>query len=110
MGAVNSKVNMVRLSAEETGRFRRFVAKNGTKKAKQRIGVSDLTFENALDFGLMRPATRETVLQRLKREEDIDAESVSGSAVQEEVHPSDQSTGGLLRGEGAEEAGRGEDL
>lgn len=77
VGPRQSKLSMVALTQGDTNRLRAFVRKHGTLRAKSRLGISTVTFENSLDFGLMRPDTRDKVLDCLAREEVVDA-SVPG--------------------------------
>lgn len=110
MPAVHTKVNMVALTPEQTARFRRFAFKHGRMKAKARIGVADVTFDNAMEYGLMRSSTRDKVLASLQREEEKDAGDAGSTSQgeQEALHSQAEAGGGLLRRQGTEEAGGGE--
>lgn len=70
IGPAMTKDKMVRLDAKETARVRNFAAKVGSNNVARRLlGLSDLTYDNARDFGLMRPDTKTKVLEALEREE-----------------------------------------
>lgn len=77
VGPQMTKFSMVSLTSSDTKRVREFARTHGQGTAMRRLGISRITFENALEFGLMRPVTRETVLAALAREEAIDAGKVT---------------------------------